>query len=447
MNAFIPQDGVVKGFLFPHPPIIVPEVGKGNEHPADKTKKAFITACKKVAQVQPDTIVVVSPHAPFFSDFFYVYNQKILSGNFSRFGVSKPLLSVEQDSDFVCSLLDSLEQNSIPAGSFDELPEALDHGVLVPVYFILKEYQNFKLVALSCSAFERSKVFKIGQIIQETALKLNKKVCLIASGDLSHKVTVDSPYGMVPSGALFDSLISSSLKNSHPEKILYIPEATRTEAAECGYNSIVMLCGALSQSQETIKSCVSLQSSLYSYEAPFGIGYGIAELWQESSPVKIARTAIETYIRTGQILTSEQVAYFDNERAGCFVSIHKNEELRGCIGTILPTKDCIMDEIIQNAISACSQDPRFDKVRADELDSLHIGVDILGIPEKVESFDDLDVSQYGVIVTLGFRRGLLLPDLPGIDSVAEQVSIACKKAGIDPCETYTLERFLVTRYL
>lgn len=133
-------------------------------------------------------------------------------------------------------------------------------------------------------------------------------------------------------------------------------------------------------------------------------------------------------------------------KAGTFVSIKKNGELRGCIGTILPTKENIALEIISNAISSGTRDPRFNAVREDELDSLSYSVDVLLEPEPIDSIEDLDVKKYGVIVRAGFRTGLLLPNLEGVDTPEEQVSIALRKAGISPKENYSMERFEVIRY-
>lgn len=132
--------------------------------------------------------------------------------------------------------------------------------------------------------------------------------------------------------------------------------------------------------------------------------------------------------------------------AGVFVSLKKHGQLRGCIGTIVPTRSSAAEEIVQNAISAATNDPRFPKVDASELDELEYSVDILGRPEPVESLDQLDPSRYGVIVSRGSKRGLLLPDLEGVDTVEEQVEIARHKADIGPGEQVKLERFEVMRY-
>ena len=166
--------------------------------------------------------------------------------------------------------------------------------------------------------------------------------------------------------------------------------------------------------------------------------------------VKLAKNTIETYIRERKIYRPTEDELTDemmNSRAGAFVSIHENGELRGCIGTIAPCQDNLATEIIANAISASTRDPRFPAIRAGELPFLEINVDVLGEPEDISSMDELDVKRYGVIVTKGRRRGLLLPDLEGVDTVEYQVRIACMKAGIrDEEEGVQLSRFEVIRH-
>ena len=172
--------------------------------------------------------------------------------------------------------------------------------------------------------------------------------------------------------------------------------------------------------------------------------------------VRLARATIDKYVRTRKWLKipddlpSELVSAMPpealNDRAGCFVSVHKIGMLRGCIGTIAPVRKSIAEEIICNAVSAVSRDPRFDMVREDELDLLEINVDILGEPEDISGPDELDVKRYGVIVSCGSKKGLLLPDLEGVDTVEDQISIAMRKGGIKPTDNYHLQRFEVVRY-
>jgi len=163
--------------------------------------------------------------------------------------------------------------------------------------------------------------------------------------------------------------------------------------------------------------------------------------------VKLAKDTVEEYTRTGKkIAPPEKPSPEMLEKAGVFVSLKKRGDLRGCIGTFMPTTDNVADEIIQNAVSAATQDPRFSAVSEDELDDIDYSVDVLMKPEKVAGKEQLDPNKYGVIVQSGDLKGLLLPDLEGVDTVNEQISIAAMKAGISPGDEMELYRFEVKRY-
>jgi AmmeMemoRadiSam system protein A len=163
--------------------------------------------------------------------------------------------------------------------------------------------------------------------------------------------------------------------------------------------------------------------------------------------VKLARDTIDTYVKTGNVISPpSELSDETKGMAGTFVSIKKHGELRGCIGTFSPTQPNIAAEVIQNAISAATRDPRFPPVTSEELDSLDISVDVLTEPEKIASPDELNPKKYGVIVTKGWRKGLLLPDIVDVETVEEQIYIAKRKAGISPDEKAELQRFEVKRY-
>lgn len=162
----------------------------------------------------------------------------------------------------------------------------------------------------------------------------------------------------------------------------------------------------------------------------------------------LARRAIEYYLKEGRYLSLPPglPPYLINERRGVFVSLKKRGKLRGCIGTYIPQYENIAQEIIHNAVSAATQDPRFPPLGEEELPLLRVSVDILSYPEKVDSLEELDPKKYGVIVERGWKRGLLLPDIEGVDTVEEQIRIALAKAGISPREKFTIYRFTVDRY-
>ena len=162
--------------------------------------------------------------------------------------------------------------------------------------------------------------------------------------------------------------------------------------------------------------------------------------------VKLARDTVEGYVREKATPQPKELTPGMRARAGVFVSLHKHGELRGCIGTFEPTQANVAEEIIANAVSSATRDPRFPPVAPSELDDLEYSVDILTQPEPVEDESQLDARRYGVIVESGFRRGLLLPDLEGVDSVERQIEICRRKAGISPDEPVKLYRFEVKRF-
>ena len=163
-----------------------------------------------------------------------------------------------------------------------------------------------------------------------------------------------------------------------------------------------------------------------------------------SGPADYARACVESCV-LGRPLPRPSAHPFFTRHAACFVSLKKHGELRGCIGTLEPAEADLGAEIARNARSAAFHDPRFHRVRADELPALTCSVDVLS-PSAPCALAGLAPAVYGVIVLAGFRRGVLLPDLQGVDTVEQQVDIALQKAGIGPGEAFSVERFTVTRY-
>ncbi len=407
--------------------------------------------------------MLISPHAPVFSDYVFIYPGDVLEGDFSNFGAAGAHFHFSADTAFAFALIESLKSAGVLSGAPEPrlfkqsgITGSLDHGALVPLSFILSQYSSFKLVVISTPAMDRTALLRIGTCIRLTAQTQKRNIVVVASGDLSHRVNVESPYGMVSEGAEFDSIVCEAIAQSSAQKILSIDNDLREAAAECGYGSMVIMIGALG---------TELASKLISYEAPFGIGYGVAsfcglnkdpDLVQPSYPVQIARTTLEKLLSKKPMLEldtlqlssvpDELTAILYKTTAGVFVSIKKNGELRGCIGTISATCPTVAQEIARNSCAAATDDPRFPPVCEEELPFLSISVDILSPAEEITTTNELDPSVYGVIVTSGYRRGLLLPNLAGVDTVEQQLAIACQKAGITPDSPYRIERFRVTRY-
>ncbi len=162
--------------------------------------------------------------------------------------------------------------------------------------------------------------------------------------------------------------------------------------------------------------------------------------------VQLAKNTVENYIRHGKIIRAENLTDEMKQKAGVFVSIKKRGDLRGCIGTFEATQKNIAEEIIHNAIQSATQDPRFDRIAPSELDDLQYSVDILSTPQPVKDYKQLDPKKHGIIVQCGWRKGLLLPDLEGVDTVEQQIEICMQKGGISPGEPISLSSFEVRRY-
>lgn len=455
--------------ITPHPPVLLPEVGGGREREIAATDRAMRTAAETVAAWQPDVIIVSSPHTILYRDYFHIAPGDGAVGDMGRFGAPEVRIHASYDTLLREEIIRCAEAEGLHAGTLGQRDPELDHGVLIPLYYLRKAGVRCPIVRMGLSGFSPLDHYRLGKCVQDAVNALGRRAVFLASGDLSHKLKADGPYGCAPEGPQFDDAVTHTMASGDFLEFLTIDPALCERAAECGLRSFQVMAGALDG--------LAVEPQLLSHEGTFGVGYAIAlfpvtgrddsrcyekdyllakndrlatRKANEDPWVKLARRSLETYVKTGQRLTSlpeDLPTEMTTQQAGAFVSLHKNGQLRGCIGTIAPTCDNLAWEIVQNAISACSRDPRFSPVRPNELDELEYSVDVLGAPEPVDSPAALDPKTYGVIVSCGGRRGLLLPDLDGVDSVEAQLSIALQKGGIRENEPYKIERFKVVRHL
>lgn len=432
---------VLAAFVLPHPPIALSAIGKGEEAKIQSTIEGFRQVAREIAVLQPETIVISSPHSPLYGDAFFVSDNLRELGDFGRFRAKEVKVDVKTDLDFVQALKRS-NRNFLVGSS--EVPE-LDHGVMVPLHFIKQAYPDFKLVRIGLSMLPFDTHVAIGKTIRDVAESLGRRIVFIASGDLSHRLAHDGPYGYAKEGPRFDKIIQSVLENGDFEKLRSISAGMCEQAGECGYRSLVILSGVVDG--------MGFSAKLHSYEGTFGVGYATASFLPKSMKaqdpyLRLARLSVENYVRNHRetelpLDTPDELL---KKRAGVFVSLHRRGQLRGCIGTISPTQFCVGKEVLRNAVSACSEDPRFYPVRPEELSELVYNVDVLLPPETIQYASQLDVKKYGVIVSKGHRKGLLLPDLDGVDTIAKQIEIALSKGGIEADEDYVLQRFEVVRH-
>ena len=434
--------------IAPHPPIMVPEVGRESIAQVVDSIEAMAELTRRIIESGAESVILISPHAPLEVDAFVTHAGPEVFGDFSHFEAPDAFFTLDVDRALLTAIREAAAAGGYEMSDLAE--ETLDHGTAVPLYFLLRNGWHGKVVTLGYSFLSNDDHLRFGSCIRKAIDRVGRRVAFIASGDLSHRLKPRAPAGYNPDAHVFDDEVVNALRANEPQKIAGIDHNVRKLAGECGFRSMLVAIGA---SAELPLSCEVL-----SYEAPFGVGYLVAQITNQASESEaqddvalpsLARQAIETFVLSGTILAPPRSrGGLLRSRAPCFVSIKtRGGELRGCIGTIESSKDTLAEEIIANAISAATTDPRFEPVRPEELSDLRYSVDVL-LPAEEASMSDLDPRVYGVIVAdeSGTRRGLLLPDIPGIDDAEQQVEIAARKAGIGRDESVRLWRFKVERF-
>jgi len=464
---------ILKSMITPHPPILLQEVGGGETRKVAATIRAMQELAQLARELDPEVVIIISPHGTVFRDALAVTTARHLSGDLGQFGAGEVTFDYENDLELAGEIMARATEAGIKTVALDEMTAGryrvstrLDHGMMVPLRFFDQAGVRFRLVPMAFGFLDNQDLYRFGTCIRDAVNSLGRRALVVGSGDLSHRLTEDAPAGYSRRGREYDDRLVEMVRTGDVAGLLAMDQDLQEAAGECGLRSFIIMLGAMAG--------LDLETRVLSYEGPFGVGYLVAEIRpagsdpgrdlaaemegarqqegspagnRESPPVALARQTLETYVKTGrQISPQSAEESLLQQKAGVFVSLKKQGQLRGCIGTIAPTRESVAGEIVQNAISAGTRDPRFPPVSREELGELVYSVDILSPPEPIAGMADLDPLRYGVIVRSGHRSGLLLPNLEGIDTPEEQVDIARRKAGIGPHEAVKLERFEVIRY-
>jgi AmmeMemoRadiSam system protein A len=429
----------------PHPPLIIPEVGARHHGQVAGTIRAMKAVSERLVALNPRAVIITSPHGVHFSGAPSITFGQRMEGGMEDFNAPDCRLSFPVNQRLAETIYlaaqnagISLYKTGDPAE--DAFMPPIDSGAFVPLYYLRAAGFAGDIVHICPGFISLEEASILGEAIAGAAA--GNDAVLIGSGDLSHYLKNSPPYGIRPEGAAFDALAVEAIKENDPGKLLALDRKLIERAGECGLRSLLILLAAVK----------GLASEFYSYEDTFGVGYAVA-VWEKPSgdgpsvPVRLARWSIENSFAGGQKAAAPAWADGLEDRAGVFVSLKKAGALRGCIGTFLPQCPSVKEEILRNALSAAFSDPRFPPLSRDELPDLEISVDVLSTPEMIGGLSELDEKKYGVLVTDGVRSGLLLPDLGGVNSVAEQLRIARQKAGISPGAKVDIYRFTVRRYV
>jgi len=472
---------VVGAYAVCHPPIILPEVGEDVSTVLAKTIASYRQVARAIVDDRPETVVIISPHATFHPDHLHISTGGEAHGNLWGFGAPQCRMTVAYDEAFVSELCDRAGDAGISSSTHDERVPELDHATMIPLLFVAREMgvdpqtlpDHLQVVRVGDSGLDGAAHYLFGRCIAETAAKLGRRTVVIASGDLSHALSPDAPAGFSEEGAPFDEAVCTALESADLGALLLLDPLRVRAARQCGLDPFLVMAGSLDGQ--------AVRGGLLSYEHPFGVGYAMAafhpvgadagrrflDAYEEGQRattavrrhdedlfVRTARASMTAYLQDERILTLGQAqavvgpmpAALVEMTAGVFVSIYRHGRLRGCMGSIEPITPCVAEEIIHNALLACTDDPRFSPVREEEMDLLTIHVDVLGPLEDVDGQDGLDPSRYGVVVSDQTRRGVLLPGIAGIETVEEQVGVARRKGGFLPDEPVRMQRFEVVRH-
>lgn len=253
----------------PHPPIIVPEVGGSELKKVEKTVNSLSNLSNEIVALNPDTVVILTPHSAMNPYFFSIYSGENLKGNFSKYRAPEVTMEFSNDEEFISELAKLTKPD---LGRLNLLPTGiqLDHGSGVPLYYLDKAGYKNKILVINYTALGKKEHNLFGKKIAETAVKMDRKIIFIASGDLSHKLIPEAPAGYDKEAHLFDELILKSIETGDYNIIQEITPDLRETAGECGYNSLIVALG--------LNDCKPLNNTVLSYEAPFGVGYIVAKL-------------------------------------------------------------------------------------------------------------------------------------------------------------------------
>ncbi len=253
--------------MVPHPPIILPEVGRGEEKKIAVTADSFCKAARVIAESKPEVLIISTPHSVMYRDYFHVSPGKGAAGDMGLFRAPEVKFKTEYDTELTDAICKLAEEEGFPAGTEGEMEPELDHGVMVPLYFINKYYRDYKLVRVGLSGLSLKAHVKFGRLLRNAANVINKRVYYIASGDLSHKLKKSGPYGFDPAGPLYDEKIMHTMGNGAFQELTEYDPVLLVSAAECGHRSFCIMSGFLEETGFTAETL--------SHEDVFGVGYGV----------------------------------------------------------------------------------------------------------------------------------------------------------------------------
>lgn len=455
MNRTSGAGQVTFGALLPHAPILVPDVGRGNARAAEATMAAMVRVAARLVAGNPGGVIIISPHSPRKRGAFGIWSDEELQGSFAVFGASSACVKLPNDLSLKTELASQMQDVGL---SVWDIPggEPLDHGALVPLWYLARAGWSGPTLVLGLNYPGEGRLAELGSAISRAVSHLERRFAIVASGDMSHRLTPGAPAGYHPQAREFDHDFIAAVTSGEYRSLEQFDPQLREIAAEDAVDSTLVAAAATNWNASG--------HEVLSYDGPFGVGYGVAilcdadagsdnmhaietadcgsRLWTDALP-QIARDAVKaTLFESAEALPSNG-QNSGGPANGVFVTIRRsNGDLRGCVGSILPLCDNIAEQTRQMACAAAFGDRRFPPVTREEFPELRFEVSVIQNLEEVNSLVELDANHYGVVVsTADGRTGCLLPGLPQIHNVQQQLDFARYKAGIDLNEPARMQRF------
>jgi MEMO1 family protein len=457
----LPEKHVCIAVLMPHAPVLVPTVGGRRGNQAAASVKAMVEVARRVVEARPEAVVVISPHTPRRRGAIGIWAGRRVSGSLAQFGA--PGVTVDLPADEVLAGMIVEEACSRGLEMWRLQDEDLDHGAVVPLWHLAEAGWRGLTVVMGLNYPGEGGLAEMGAAIAAAAHRAGRRLAVLASGDMSHRLQAGAPAGFHPRAGEFDGAFIACLRAGDYRKLLELDPELQDLAAEDAVDSTVVAVAAVEWD--------ATGHEVLSYEGPFGVGYGVAVLYQaplaivpagESATAAfasgnaesgqglagVAWRSIETALRGGEARPEMAAEGILGEWHGVFVTLcGPDRELRGCVGTLKPKFGNLVEETWHVARDAAFRDGRFAPVRVGELAGLRCEVSVILGLEEVASPAELDAARYGVVVTADDgRRGVLLPAISGIETVEEQIAIARRKGGIGGCEPVRLQRFVVKKF-
>jgi len=259
--------GIVFGCIAPHPPLLVPSIGRGQERAVTKTAESMKKLADALAEVNPDIALIISPHAESLPGAMGILTQDQYTGDLQRWGDRTPPHTFKNDGEMVSLIQKEAQAANVPVRTLGGKDYELDHGSMVPLYFLSHSLRDIPVIPIAFSWLPLKTHYTFGKAIQKAAAERQKRVAVIASGDLSHRLLAEGPYGFEPMGPVFDKRLVNDLAKMDVDDILVMDDDLIERAGQCGLRSFVILLGALDG--------MTVKPSILSYEGPFGVGYAV----------------------------------------------------------------------------------------------------------------------------------------------------------------------------